>query len=283
MKTKLKDISLSIVTVNLNNIFGLEKTIESVVNQTWKDFEYIVIDGGSTDGSYDVIEKYKDQINYWVSEKDKGIYNAMNKGIINSKGKYLLFLNSGDILFSNYSLEKISIYLCDDISVISCKLMMERKGNVREKIPPEKLNMKYMLNHTLPHPSTFIKRELFGVYGLYNEFNKIVSDWEFFFKILALNGESYRSVDVFVSLFDNNLGISSMLENESIIVIERENILRKYLKLIYNDELEFSIFSYIRNSNKRIKYLISIENNIFFRKVVTVFLSIINKVMKILP
>lgn len=74
-------MKLSVITINYNNCDGLRKTIESVVNQTCRDFEYIIIDGGSTDGSVDVIKQYADKINYWVSEPDKGIYHAMNKGI----------------------------------------------------------------------------------------------------------------------------------------------------------------------------------------------------------
>lgn len=91
-----KDPLITIITVNFNDKVGLERTIKNVANQTWKKFEYIIIDGGSSDGSKDIIEKYKDNFDYWVSEPDKGIYNAMNKAIERANGTYLLFLNSGD-------------------------------------------------------------------------------------------------------------------------------------------------------------------------------------------
>ena len=91
-------MKLSVITINYNNRDGLRQTIESVVGQTYRDFEYIIIDGGSTDGSVDVIKEYADKIDYWVSEKDKGIYNAMNKGVAVALGEYCLFLNSGDTL-----------------------------------------------------------------------------------------------------------------------------------------------------------------------------------------
>ncbi len=87
-------LKLSIITINLNNLAGLQKTMQSVFEQTFTDYEYIVIDGGSTDGSKEYIEQHSDKLAYWVSEKDKGIYNAMNKGIIKAGGDYLLFLNS---------------------------------------------------------------------------------------------------------------------------------------------------------------------------------------------
>ncbi|MDR2910496.1 MAG: glycosyltransferase [Bacteroidales bacterium] len=94
-------MKLSIITINLNNVAGLQKTIESVVKQTFTDYEYIVIDGGSTDGSADIIKQHANKITYWVSEPDKGIYNAMNKGIRVAKGEYCLFLNSGDWLINS--------------------------------------------------------------------------------------------------------------------------------------------------------------------------------------
>ena len=98
----------SIITINYNNRDGLEKTIQSVINQTCQDFEFIIIDGGSTDGSVDIIKKYNDRINYWVSEPDKGIYNAMNKGILQAHGEYLNFMNSGDCFFDNEVLNKVN-------------------------------------------------------------------------------------------------------------------------------------------------------------------------------
>ena len=89
-------MKLSIITINYNNREGLKKTINSVINQTFRDFEYILIDGGSEDGSKEIILQHEAQFSYWRSEKDHGIYNAMNKGILAAKGDYLLFLNSGD-------------------------------------------------------------------------------------------------------------------------------------------------------------------------------------------
>ncbi|MFZ3274524.1 MAG: glycosyltransferase, partial [Lutibacter sp.] len=97
---------LSIITINFNNLEGLKKTMASVLGQTWKEFEYIIIDGGSTDGSAAYIESQSQHLNYWVSESDKGIYNAMNKGIKVAHGEYLLFLNSGDEFYDLEVLEK---------------------------------------------------------------------------------------------------------------------------------------------------------------------------------
>ena len=95
-------MKLSIITVNLNNLEGLKKTYESVVCQTFTDYEWLVIDGGSTDGSREFIEQHQDKFAYWCSEPDKGIYNAMNKGIVKAKGEYLNFMNSGDCFASSF-------------------------------------------------------------------------------------------------------------------------------------------------------------------------------------
>ena len=93
-------MKLSIVTINRNNAFGLERTLQSIVNQTYKEFEYIIVDGASTDDSVTVIKKYVSEIAHlkWVSEPDKGIYNAMNKGIRMATGDYIQILNSADCL-----------------------------------------------------------------------------------------------------------------------------------------------------------------------------------------
>ena len=94
-------MKFSIITVNYNNKEGLRKTIESVIHQTFRDFEFIVIDGGSTDGSDDVLKEYDAQIDYWVSEPDGGIYQGMNKGIKKATGEYLNFMNSGDCFYAS--------------------------------------------------------------------------------------------------------------------------------------------------------------------------------------
>ena len=96
---------ISVVTVSYNAVTTIEETILSVVNQTYKNIEYIIIDGGSTDGTVDIIKKYADRIDYWVSEPDKGIYDAMNKGIVKSTGEWIHFLNAGDVYLNTHILE----------------------------------------------------------------------------------------------------------------------------------------------------------------------------------
>jgi glycosyltransferase involved in cell wall biosynthesis len=98
---------LSIITINYNDVLGLKRTLESVTGQIYSNFEYIVINGGSTDGSKELLEKYTDKISYWVSEPDQGIYHAMNKGIEKASGEYLLFMNSGDLFYNSGILKEV--------------------------------------------------------------------------------------------------------------------------------------------------------------------------------
>ena len=104
---------LSIVTINYNNLKGLKNTVKSVQSQNFRQFEHIIIDGGSSDGSYEFIIRNKELFNFFISEKDSGIYNAMNKGIQYCSGDYIVFLNSGDVFFSSYTLLQINFDILD--------------------------------------------------------------------------------------------------------------------------------------------------------------------------
>src|ERR1035437_6590798 len=188
----MKMPKLSIITVNLNDKNGLEKTIGSLLAQTFNEFEFIIIDGGSTDGSVEVIKKHPEKIKYWISEPDKGIYNAMNKGILKASGDYFFFLNSGDYLADNKVFEKIfNKHPTEDILFGNLYVTINEKivGKAYGKI---KLAFSDVYAHTIKHQAAFIRRELFNKFGLYNEKRKIVADWEFFIKTVGLGNVSYK-------------------------------------------------------------------------------------------
>ncbi len=194
----------SIITVNLNNANGLKETIDSIVNQTCCDYEYLIIDGGSTDDSLSIIKQYKDQIDYWVSEPDKGIFNAMNKGINVSHGDYLIFMNSGDCFNNGKVLEETLPYLGADFVIGQ----IESKNN--QKIMNYELSdisMMTFYKGAIPHQATFHKRSLFDN-SLYDEKLKISSDWKFFFQKIILENASYNLMPVVVCSFDTG-GISN--------------------------------------------------------------------------
>ena len=188
----------SIITINYNNDVGLRKTIESVIHQSYNDFEYIIIDGGSTDSSVDIIKEYQQYISYWVSEPDNGIYNAMNKGIVMAHGDYINFMNSGDCFYDNDVLNQTLPYLTADIVYGRLFYFNHKERSVYLKESP---NMQHFLDNTLNHQSSFISRKLFSD-TLYDEKYKIVSDWKFFIEKLILQNCSFVSMPVKVGYFE---------------------------------------------------------------------------------
>jgi glycosyltransferase involved in cell wall biosynthesis len=203
----------SIITINLNNAEGLRKTIESVVSQTLTDYEYIIIDGASTDGSVDVIKQYEDKISYWVSEPDNGIYNAMNKGIKVAQGEYLQFLNSGDWLRSNTILEEVFILnRTEDILYGSQIVHLRNNLEVLRKYP-EDIHLGHLYRFGLPHQATFIKRKLF-INEHFNEDYKYVADLEFLVKQFMIHSCTSYKLNIIICHFDGT-GISSTQEQDA--------------------------------------------------------------------
>ncbi len=252
---------LSIITINRNNKDGLQKTIESVINQTFKDYEYIVIDGASTDGSVDVIKQYANQITYWVSEPDKGIYNAMNKGILQTKGEYCLFLNSGDYLFdSNVLSSFFEQKPQEDIAF----------GNILGDTInyPTNLRFSFMYGLTIQHSASFIKRKLFDRIGLYDESYKIVSDWCFFMLALYKYDSSYKYYPIVISVFDTT-GISSQPQSRTLLLDERDNFYKQEFPLFYEDYQEYFTMKQKLNRSKKdilIFWLSTIKKKIWKKK-----------------
>ena len=221
---------LSIVTINRNNVSGLKKTLQSVLTQTRTDFEYIVIDGASTDGSVDVISQFsnafEDRIK-WISEPAKGIYNAMNKGIRMASGQYLEFLNSGDCLASNDVVDKMykALEENDYPSILYGNMLRDMPGGriLRDRcFAGQEITFLSFYVGTLNHPPTYIRRALFDKYGLYDESLKIVSDWKWFLQAILYGSEKPAYADIDVALFDMN-GISE--NNKGLDKAERRKVL----------------------------------------------------------
>lgn len=218
---------LSIITINHNNRSGLRNTIESVVNQTSRNYEYIVIDGGSTDGSVEVIREYADQITFWTSEVDRGIYTAMNKGIMQARGEYCQFLNSGDKLVANNVTERMLDNM-PDCSILYGNMKKDLGGIIinDKSFRGRRITMLDMFLGTLNHSSAYIKKELFNKYGLYDESLKILSDWKFYLIALGLNSEPVVYKDIDVALFDMN-GISNT--QPELLIQEKKKVLEDLL------------------------------------------------------
>ena len=237
-------MKLSIITINRNNAAGLEKTLQSVASQTFKEFEYVIIDGASTDGSVEVIKKYEAQFAHLrlVSEPDSGIYNAMNKGIRMATGDYIQILNSADCLAA------------PDVTERMLKALEERQnpsilyGNMIKCFPDgrrmvdkcfagQEITMLGMYTGTLNHDPTYIRRDLFGKYGYYDETLKIVSDWKWYLQAIVLGDEKPQYVDMDVTLFDMT-GVSESEGSKSKIKEERAKVLKELIPAPFLSDYE---------------------------------------------
>ena len=241
-------MKLSIITINYNNAEGLRKTLASVAAQTFRDFEHIIVDGGSTDESVEIIRQYADNEAIrpenskadnlalspyhlitsspiiWISEPDSGIYNAMNKGIKMASGEYLLFLNSGDYLVGADTLSKVFQIAKDNIDVIygDIKVVYNNQEIIKES--PDVVTFQYLYSNAIFHSGgSFIKKTLFDSSGVYDENLRIVSDWKFFVEIFILKNVSYQHINLILSVFDL-CGIST--ENQELMMKERMLVLR---------------------------------------------------------
>ena len=222
-------MKLSIITINRNNAAGLEKTMQSVATQIFKEFEYIVIDGASTDGSVEVVKKYEPQFVClkWISESDKGIYNAMNKGLHMASGDYIQILNSADCLASDDVTERMLSALdkAGKPSILygnMVKCFPDGRKLVDRCFAGQEITMLGMFTGTLNHDPAYIRRELFEKYGYYDETLKIVSDWKWYLQAIILGGEKPQYVDMNVTLFDMT-GISET--NKELDKVERKQVL----------------------------------------------------------
>lgn len=223
-------MKLSIITINLNNEAGLKKTIDSVINQTFTDYEFIIIDGQSRDGSIHLIKQHEDKITYWVSEKDSGIYNAQNKGIKLAKGEYLYFLNSGDALYKDSTLETVFGNNPHD-PFICGSFYMEQKGELTPDTSYKNrdwhIAIYELFSGFLCHQAFFIHRSNFEQFGLYDESLKVVADWKLFFQGIGINQLPVKYVDTFVVIY-NMEGFSTQIGG-NVIYPEKLKVCREFL------------------------------------------------------
>ena len=204
---------LSIITINYNDANGLQKTLNSSLSQTCTEFEHVIVDGASPDNSVEVIEKYAKEASArsikvtWISEKDKGIYNAMNKGIKMASGEYIEILNAGDILAGDDVVEKMYKALEENNFpelLYGNMIKVSGDGKVIGKSKETPYSFLNYFISTLNHDCAYIKRSLFGEdrYGLYDEELKIVSDWKWYTEAIGLGTVCPVYVDIDVTIFD---------------------------------------------------------------------------------
>lgn len=202
-------MKLSIITVNYNNKEGLIKTIESVKNQTTSDYEWIIIDGGSTDGSKEIIESNSDRFAYWCCEKDNGVYDAMNKGIALAHGEFVNFMNSGDVFASNDVVEKFLTHDSQSDIYYGDVIYVETSGEKTIHYP-DVISYDRFPKSTINHQSAFIRTSFAKAFP-YELKYRLAADRNFWTQAL-LHGAKFEHLDFVVARYDCQ-GMSSMQSN----------------------------------------------------------------------
>jgi len=213
---------ISVITVVFNAAASLEKTIQSVIGQRQADFEYVIIDGGSTDGTLQVIRRFESSLALWLSEPDEGIYDAMNKGIRASRGGWLIFLNAGDTFIDNQSLQRLThIAQNGEFDLIYGDAMMvhidgtEARMDMQDTLP-------FLLRNMICHQSILYRRECFEQKGYFDTSYRIAADFEHLLR-LKWSGAKITKLDAVISRYQLD-GLSAKQENISKIWKERMKI-----------------------------------------------------------
>jgi glycosyltransferase involved in cell wall biosynthesis len=243
---------VSIITINYNNANGLKATVESVIDQVFRDFEFLIIDGGSTDESQAIIDTHKDHFSYWVSEPDGGIFEAQNKGITAAKGQYLLFLNSGDSLNGPNALGNFVNAPEFSGDIIYGDYKYETGG----KTYPDNLTPLFFFKSSLPHQSTLFKRIVFEQQGHYDTSLRIAADRAYYIKCFLANKYQFSHVPQALSFFD----LSGVSNDPSFAARKNEEdtrVLKQYFGIYYDDyvkliELNTALSAAKRNTPKGI-------------------------------
>ena len=296
-------MKLSIITITYNNAKGLRKTLDSVAAQTYRNFEHIIVDGGSTDGSVEIIREYADNEAIrlegykatrqekngkaddtlpnrpiasspiiWISEKDRGVYDAQNKGIRLAHGEYCYFLNAGDTfcaddvlerMFSPNSLIASSPNRLPDI-LYGNEIIVDGNGKrVGLARGVENPSFVDLYNSCMKHQASFIRRSLFEKYGLYDSEMRICSDFDWFFRVIAFHDDVtllYKDIDI---AYFENTGIS--YHNPELCKKERQQVLDRYMsKRMQRDYEMLGTYPRLRRmgEQKLVRLLLKIANKL---------------------
>jgi len=273
-------MKLSIITVSKNAEETIERTIKSVISQSYTDFEYIIIDGISTDSTIDIIKKYIDRLSYFISEPDSGIYSAMNKAIVKAKGDYCLFLNADDYLYNDKVIGNVFSKELDYDIIYGDVLYVTQKGTVLYNYP-DNLSYYFLYSGTLCHQAQFIKRNLFSRYGLYDERYKINADYEFLLRIAVKNNATAYHIPDIVCVF-NAIDTQTLRTPNKFVTSERKliqniyfspkvmELLEEHHKLVNSDAVKFAKkiekISFLKNLQKIILKILKWIYGTFYYK-----------------
>lgn len=216
--------AFSIITICFNEAAGIRHTCKSIVGQTHADREWIVIDGGSTDGTVDILGEFREHIDCLVSEPDQGIYDAMNKGIAKANGQYLVFMNGGDRFASPDALAWVAAAPPKDL--IYGDLIFDRPdGEVATY--PDQLCSGSLLTHMVPHQATFYRRSLFERFGQYDTRFRIAADYDLYVRLLEVGKVAHHHIARPIAVFDRS-GISNNPQHRRLKKQENHRIRMQY-------------------------------------------------------
>jgi glycosyltransferase involved in cell wall biosynthesis len=220
-------MKVSVITVCKNSEDVIERAIQSVLAQSYKSIEYLLIDGGSTDRTLEIVEKYKSHIHFLLSEKDKGIYDAMNKGIKRATGEIIYFLNSDDSLYdSDVVADVIGRFEIGDPLLVygNIWLINNEHGDI---IKYDKVSKEFFLHNTICHQALFMKRELLREIGPYDDRYRVYADVDWLIKAFLKYAHAFRYYDRVICRYSYR-GVSADAFHDKKCVLERMNILSKY-------------------------------------------------------
>lgn len=222
-------MKISVVTVCYNSEKVIEKTVQSVITQTFDDFEYIIIDGASTDKTLEIVNKYNDKISKIISEKDGGIYDAMNKGIANASGDYIVFLNADDVFLHENVLKLAAEKMNDGKALYYGDLVFLEKftGKLNNR-RQNNVNYIYLCGGMLFHPAIFASKKLFEKVGKFDTKYRIVADYDWVIRALVQFKASCKYLDMPITVFADGEGASSNPKNQEKHKNERAEVQRKY-------------------------------------------------------
>ncbi|NOR69327.1 MAG: glycosyltransferase [Methylomarinum sp.] len=242
-KTNKVDIPLiSVITIVYNGDKYIEQTINSVIGQSYNNVEYIIIDGGSTDGTLDVVRKYEKQIDYWVSEPDKGISDAFNKGISLCTGEIIGIINADD-WYENDSFEAISDNIKKYDVLYGDMIFWNERG---EKNSPVVDHNKLKRNMTLCHPSCFIKRSIYKKYGMYDNEYRYAMDYNLLLNLFLKNCSFYHLANNISNM--RTLGMSDEMWRAALGEVKRA---KKNNGLTFFNYQFFFLFYLLKQSIRR--------------------------------
>lgn len=252
---------ISIITVTYNAAKTIEQTILSVVNQTYSNIEYIIIDGGSADGTIDIIKKYQGKIAYWVSEPDNGIYDAMNKGIVVATGDYVYFLGADDWLVDTLVIGKVVNYILRE-HIERIDILAGLVWRVDEKLKIKKLSSVLKEEEIylgIPHQGMFVKTNLYRK-NLFNTSLKLVADYDFVIKVWKEKKARFAFLNIPIANY--SLGGSSSMSTE-IITLEFIKVMNQYS--FSKDLIEKFLLNTGRKKNKYIYTMIGGVKFVFIK------------------